>query len=641
MIVKTMATPLRSLTPGRRNPGLEAAARSQNYHRANIQQQQQQQVMPARPSGPVAILWDIENCPVPGEVNAEDVAGNIRIALRDQPHIGAVTMFSAYGDFNHFPKKVREGCQRTGVNLIDVPNGKKDAADKAILVDMFLFALDNPCSTIVLVTGDVDFAPALHKLGQRGYVVVLVIPDGVGVSPALKGAGHYVWDWPSLCRGEGLVKARSNSMQRSPNVLHNHNSFTAEMPPGHYSDFHPESRRIPSNNDVDDDHVLGEEILVQRRPIYNGAHPGHLNMYSQAHTTSIDYGHQTYALPGHINSQGLRVNPAVHMVTNRTAPSAPASLRSNRSVFSTPEVVPAVQPGYQAVQAGELGFSSDTVEPTSPGGNSWVQPGDVTGLKKQLVWLLKQNGGKMTLVKVPAEYNKHYGRPLYKSEYNVLKLVHLLEKMKDTLVVKGDGTNKTLHLIEKVEKKSRVGNKYKPSTPRVSTPRCDKDSGETSEDSDPEIVTVKEVKETIKADFSAPDISSQKHLLDMDMDDAKPAFSFPTDWDTVNDLKAKPDVAKPEVCDGGEVKAEDYEGDMKLAYFKCELQELLVVYALEIPLKQFVKIYQQRYTRVLDLQNLGVDSLETLFQKFKDVAVLKEKPVGGESGGKELVVSAV
>lgn len=81
----------------------------------------------------------------------------------------------------------------------------------------------------------------------------------------------------------------------------------------------------------------------------------------------------------------------------------------------------------------------------------------------------------MTLVKVPAEYNKHYGRPLYKSEYNVLKLVHLLEKMKDTLVVKGDGTNKTLHLIEKVEKKSRVGNKYKPSTPRVSTPRCDKD----------------------------------------------------------------------------------------------------------------------------------------------------------------------
>lgn len=100
--------------------------------------------------GPVAILWDIENCPVPGEVRPEDVAGNIRMALGLHPMVnGAVTLLSAYGDFNNFPRRLREGCQKTGVNLIDVPNGRKDAADKAILVDMFLFALDNhPPSTI-------------------------------------------------------------------------------------------------------------------------------------------------------------------------------------------------------------------------------------------------------------------------------------------------------------------------------------------------------------------------------------------------------------------------------------------------------------------------------------------------------------
>ncbi|KAH9299350.1 hypothetical protein KI387_031032, partial [Taxus chinensis] len=163
--------------------------------------------------GAVAILWDIENCPIPSEVRAEDVAGNIRLALRVHPAIrGAVTLFSAYGDFNNFPRKLREGCQRTGVNLIDVPNGKKDAADKAILVDMFLFALDNPPpSTILLISGDVDFAPALHKLGQRGYTVVLVIPSGVGVSSALCSAGRFVWDWPSVARGEGLVPAKSFS----------------------------------------------------------------------------------------------------------------------------------------------------------------------------------------------------------------------------------------------------------------------------------------------------------------------------------------------------------------------------------------------------------------------------------------------
>lgn len=82
---------------------------------------------------------------------------------------------------------------------------------------------------------------------------------------------------------------------------------------------------------------------------------------------------------------------------------------------------------------------------------------------------------------------------------------------------------------------------------------------------------------------------------------------------------------------------------MKLDHFKRELEELLVVYALEIRLKELEQIYYQRYTRVLDLQHLGVDSLETLFQKVKDIAVLKEKVVEeeGEPSGKQLFVVAV
>lgn len=62
-------------------------------------------------------------------------------------------------------------------------------------------------------------------------------------------------------------------------------------------------------------------------------------------------------------------------------------------------------------------------------------------------------------------------------------------------------------------------------------------------------------------------------------------------------------------------KAEDYEEDLKLAYFKRELQELLVLYTYKIPLKAFVKHYVQRYARPLDLPSFGVDSLEGLFQK--------------------------
>ncbi|KAK4724340.1 hypothetical protein R3W88_027119 [Solanum pinnatisectum] len=156
--------------------------------------------VPDATQGPVAIFWDIENCPVPSNVHPEDVAGNIRMALRVHPVIkGLVTMFSAYGDFNAFPRRLREGCQRTGVKLIDVPNGRKDAADKAILVDMLVFALDNPQpSSIMLISGDVDFSPALHILGQRGYNAILVIPARVSVSSALCNAGSFVWDWPSV-----------------------------------------------------------------------------------------------------------------------------------------------------------------------------------------------------------------------------------------------------------------------------------------------------------------------------------------------------------------------------------------------------------------------------------------------------------
>lgn len=274
--------------------------------------------------GPIAILWDMENCPVPSDVRPEDVAGNIRMALRVHPVInGAVNMFSAYGDFNAFPRRLREGCQRTGVKLIDVPNGRKDAADKAILVDMFLFALDNPPpSSIMLISGDVDFSTALHVLGQRGYTVILVIPSGVGVSSALSNAGSYVWDWSSVVRGEGFVP--------------------------------PSRSQISDNTDAKNE----EESIV-----YRG-----ISLTSQS---SSEY-----------NSNDLM----------------------------------------------------------------WVQPGDLTGLKGQLVKLLENSGGRVALVRLHSEYQKSFGRPLYVSQYGTSKLVNLLKKMSDVITVEGQGQMKVVLL---------------------------------------------------------------------------------------------------------------------------------------------------------------------------------------------------
>lgn len=165
--------------------------------------------------GPVAILWDIDSCPIPSDVRFEDVAGNVTKTLQEHPLIeGAVVTFSAYGDFNYFPRRLRECCQRTGVKLIDVPSGRKNAADKAILIDMFLFALDNrPPSSIMLISGDVDFAPSLQVLGQRGYTIILVVPSRVAMSTSLSNAAKFVWEWPSIARGEVFVPSSKAVVQ--------------------------------------------------------------------------------------------------------------------------------------------------------------------------------------------------------------------------------------------------------------------------------------------------------------------------------------------------------------------------------------------------------------------------------------------
>ncbi|KAK1274503.1 hypothetical protein QJS04_geneDACA008048 [Acorus gramineus] len=374
-------------------------------------------------NGPISILWDMENCPVPNGIRPEDVAGNIRMALRVHPIIkGSVTTFSAYGDFNSFPRRLREGCQRTGVKLVDVPNGRKDAADKAILVDMFLFALDNPPpSSILLISGDVDFAPALHILGQRGYTIILVIPSGVGVSSALSNAGRFVWDWPSMARGEGFSSSK-NLMSEAPDV---------------------------------------EEESIFYRGI------------PQSEVYSLKYGSQ----------------------------SLPSGLRE-------------------------------------------VPMGDIEGLKCQLVKLLEMSGGSLPLVRLPADYKKLFGRPLYVAQYGACKLAPLLQKFSDVLIVEGQGQRKFVSLRSSFDRTDRASTSITCFTKKVGS------SDEFSDD--------------------------EKSLCESE----------------------------------------------QLERFKKEMQELLVCYSCRLVLGNFETLYERRYKKTIDFQSYGVDNLEELIEKVRDVVVL-------------------
>lgn len=475
--------------------------------------------------GPVAILWDIENCPVPSDVRSEDVAGNIRMALRVHPVIkGAVMMFSAYGDFNAFPRRLREGCQRTGVKLIDVPNGRKDAADKAILVDMFLFALDNPPpSSIMLISGDVDFAPALHILGQRGYTVILVIPSGVGVSSALTNAGKFVWDWPSVARGEGFAPLTKVLMAPRGGV--------ADIA-GYLMGCH-----INDNQDAQNE----EEAIVYRGMSQSYYNSRDLSIVSQSLS---EYNNRSSAMPWF-----------------------PTTLRSNSLPSGLNEV-----PG--------VGVSSDDqMESTM-----WVQPGDLNGLKCQLVKLLELSGGCLPLTRVPSEYQKFFGRPLYVAEYGAFKLVNLFRKMGDTIAVEGKGHHKFVYL-----RNWKAG----PSAPPLLLTRKDKKGKGIQEES----------ADIVMGAGSSDEFSDEERVVIEENDMSR------CHGNTDQGIAVQCEV-----------------NDHSLELFKHELQEILVSYSCRIFLGCFESIYQQRYKKPLEYHRLGVDQLEELLEKVRDVVVLHEEP---------------
>ncbi|KAF5954682.1 hypothetical protein HYC85_007538 [Camellia sinensis] len=402
-------------------------------------------------------------------------------------------------------RRLREGCQRTGVKLIDVPSGRKDAADKAILVDMFLFALDNPPpSSIMLISGDVDFAPALHILGQRGYTVILVIPSRVDVSSALCNAGRFVWDWSSVARGEGFVPPSKALIP--PRV------GPAEIA-GYLMGCHI--------NDYPDSQTQNEEEAI----VYRGL--------SQSYSNSRDFS---------MISQSL----SEYNSTSIAMPCFPSTLRS------------------QSLPSGLNEVSGGSVALCDQNDLMFVQPGDLNGLKQQLMKLLEFSGGCLPLTRVHAEYQKIYGRPLYISEYGAFKLVNLLKKMGDTMAIEGKGQKKFVYL-----RNSRPG----PSAPPLALAKKDK-KGKGTQEENIDIIT--------GVGGSSDEFSDEERVVIEEQDERTGVENT----------------------------------DLGMAA-RCETESSWVA---------FEALYQQRYKRPLDYQRFGVNELEELLDKVRDVVVLQEEP---------------
>ncbi|CDY69567.1 BnaC07g49870D [Brassica napus] len=143
-----------------------------------------------------SVWWDIENCPVPKGWDAHSIAQKLNSALVNLNYRGPLTI-TAYGNTELIPKHIQQALSSAGISLNHVPSGKKDASDKKILVDMFLWVLENPApANLMLISGDGDFSYALNRLRMLRYNILLAHP--LQASPFLVASARTSWMWRSL-----------------------------------------------------------------------------------------------------------------------------------------------------------------------------------------------------------------------------------------------------------------------------------------------------------------------------------------------------------------------------------------------------------------------------------------------------------
>ncbi|KAG8745560.1 hypothetical protein FRC10_007738 [Ceratobasidium sp. 414] len=210
----------------------------------------------------VGIFWDYENCAPPAGTPGYVVAERLRATCGVH---GSITQFRAYLELSapHTPPTVssptanvssnpdstsypptspktlalRSELQSSGVSLIDCPHdSRKNVADAMLACDLVCFALDHAATpptphptlipsspysipstpfsyvappplapaktTVVLVSGDRDFAYPLAVLKARKYDVGLIVPPG-GAHPALRAQASWVLNWKDVLEDTG------------------------------------------------------------------------------------------------------------------------------------------------------------------------------------------------------------------------------------------------------------------------------------------------------------------------------------------------------------------------------------------------------------------------------------------------------
>jgi len=146
---------------------------------------------------PVACFWDIQNVPVSSADEPGDTSECIRSALQRLGFVGPLVSQMVFGDVTQLRARTRSALQTTGWSMVDVQADRKESADRALVLELLLFTRSvPPPAAILLISGDRDFAPVLHRIRGLGYSVLIAARTSkANVAPELVAAANDLIDF--------------------------------------------------------------------------------------------------------------------------------------------------------------------------------------------------------------------------------------------------------------------------------------------------------------------------------------------------------------------------------------------------------------------------------------------------------------
>ncbi|XP_048575860.1 uncharacterized protein LOC5520570 isoform X1 [Nematostella vectensis] len=122
---------------------------------------------------PIGVFWDIENCPVPRGKSALSVVGKIRkVFFANKREVE----FMCVCDINKEKKEVIEDLNKAQVTVVHINATSKNAADDKLRQSLRRFAQSYPSpATVILVSGDINFAAELSDLRHRHNLTVVCL----------------------------------------------------------------------------------------------------------------------------------------------------------------------------------------------------------------------------------------------------------------------------------------------------------------------------------------------------------------------------------------------------------------------------------------------------------------------------------